>query len=346
MTDEVLLSPLGHDVLLTHFLLYGAAAIAEAAGHRDVRMMWTTSLRPAPLLRGVSLEELAAAVSRHATAALDDQHWIQTDLPGTPGRGLFSPRIGRVGDRAAWENLQRHRHTGLDDVAAQARFLDLRLIAALGEPSYWRVNRKGELLQDDGASRFEMQPRNQGSEFVGTRLRALAATVAARSEADVSQGLAGLRTRDEAGKDKPDSRSAAGLRSPAVTDNAVAWVAMWGIAQSVVALRAHERGRTAAHVPMTDRESQWRDGHFAVPLWTGGWTTARLRNVLSSRNLLEGAQAATRQSTEEDHVGGAHDQWLREHTVSHLVVFPVGRFGSASAPERRASTGLTAGLEA
>ena len=67
---------------------------------------------------------------------------------------------------------------------------------------------------DSAASRLEMQPRNIGSEFVGTRLRKLADAVAARPAAQILSGLLGDSERDEAGGDAADSRTATGLAAP------------------------------------------------------------------------------------------------------------------------------------
>ena len=55
-----------------------------------------------------------------------------------------------------------------------------------------------------------MQPRNQGSEFVGTRLRKLAGTVALRDTAKILAGLQSKSAEDELDS-SPDSRTATGL---------------------------------------------------------------------------------------------------------------------------------------
>lgn len=93
----------------------------------------------------------------------------------------MSPRLATVPDKASWRDLQAARHRELDELTTSAKVTDLRFLAALGEPCYWSRNRKGDPLQDDGASRWEMQPRNQGSEFVGSRLRKLAIAVVGRA---------------------------------------------------------------------------------------------------------------------------------------------------------------------
>ena len=111
----------------------------------------------------------------------------------------MSPRLSQFAGQATWELVQQSRREVLDDLTAGHHWLDLRFLAALGEPCYWSYNRKGDTLQDDGASRLEMQPRNQGSEFVGTRLRKLADTVAQRDCRQDSRRAAGQSVDDELG---------------------------------------------------------------------------------------------------------------------------------------------------
>ena len=113
--------------------------------------------------------------ARHAANS-----WVQTDvtLGGKP-RGLMSPRLAVfVDDPVLRHQVFSERQNVLDDLTRAQAILDMRLLAALGEPSYWSRSRQDQPLQDDGASRLEMQPRNHGSEFVGSRLRKLATTVA------------------------------------------------------------------------------------------------------------------------------------------------------------------------
>ncbi|GIE84597.1 hypothetical protein [Actinoplanes regularis] len=217
--------------------------------------------------------------------------------------------------------------------------LDLRLIAALGEPSYWRRNHKGDRLQDDGASRMEMQPRNQGSEFVGNRLRPLAAAVAARTPAQISDGLRGRSIRDEIGKDDAQSCTPTGLADPGPTDNALAWCALWGISQFPIAFRRNGVALTSAH---TGRGTA---GYYAVPVWSGRWRTARYRSVVVGGQLTRFAEGGLTPSSLGRPAGptvlvdAMTREWLAARGVTGVVRFEVRRFGSASAPERRAARG-------
>lgn len=341
---RVLLASTGHDLLFTHAALWGAGMIASAV-HTDVRAEWTGELTKTPALDGVDALQLAVAVRDRATEALRSGHWMQAGLPHEPNRGLFSPRIKTLPDPSAWAPLHEARQGRVDELAESDARLDLRLLAALGEPSSWHHDR-GQPRQDRGASRLEMQPRNQGSEFVGTRLRSLAAAVAARSVEQVRDGLTGALRLDEAGGDRPDSRSAANLMPPRVTDNALAWSAMWGLACAPVVHRVHMPSRTATHLPWT-REgglgAEVRAGHVVLPFWTGRWTTARLVSVLASQHLLATGEAVLARHPAAEAPGAP---WLREHGVTGLAVVPIHTFGSTSSPERRAMAGKTVSLVA
>ncbi|QSB16760.1 hypothetical protein JQS43_11035 [Natronosporangium hydrolyticum] len=341
MTDFVLASA-APDVMLSHLALYGLAAIVEDGGLDDVRLSWTGGMSPRPVLSApqATPERIGEIVRRHAAGGDDPDNWPSRQISDREKRALMSPRISVIAEREGWQELQDRRHEVLDRLTGARALLDLRLIAALGEPSYWRLNKQGQRLQDDGAHRMEMQPRNQGSEFVGNRLRPLAAAVAARTAGEVADGLLGRRVRDEVGKDKPDSRTPTGLAAPGPTDNALAWCALWGISQFPIA------ARTSGFATATGHIGRGTAGYYYVPVWAGRWRTARHRTILASKQLAE--YAATGLTPKELGRSAEHSveapvaaarQWLADRQVISVVRFPVHRFGSASAPERRAMLG-------
>lgn len=59
--------------------------------------------------------------------------------------------------------------------------------------SYWYQNRHQQALVYGAASSWEMQPRNQGSELVRSRLDPLRTAVLKRSVDGVTEALAGTR---------------------------------------------------------------------------------------------------------------------------------------------------------
>ncbi|MEU2616248.1 hypothetical protein ABZ570_32500 [Micromonospora sp. NPDC007271] len=340
MTDFVLATA-EPTTMLSHMALYGLAAIVEDGGLEDVRLSWTAGMTPRPVLSApqATPETIGEIVRRHAARHDTPESWPNRQISEGEQRALMSPRISVISSSEGWRSLQDRRHHVLNQLTNARAMLDLRLIAALGEPSYWSKNRKGDRLQDDGASRLEMQPRNQGSEFVGNRIRPLAAAVAARTAAEVSDGLLGRSVRDEIGKDRPDSRTPTGFASPGPTDNAVAWCALWGISQFPIAQRTNGFAITSGHI------GRGTSGYFYVPVWDGRWRTARHRTIIASEQLSQFASTGLapdsigRASDDDPSSGEAARQWLASRDVIAVVRFPVHRFGSDSAPERRAILG-------
>jgi CRISPR-associated protein Csb3 len=335
--------------LLSHMALYGLGAILEADGVRNLRLAWGPPANPRPTLSADDADEteLAARVGHHAQAHAAADSWVQEDVtltvrsqdkPKPATKALMSPRLSVFWNQETWELVQRSRHEALDRLAAASGWLDLRFLAALGEPCYWSYSIKGEPLQDDGASRFEMQPRNRGSEFVGNRLRKLAITVANRSAAQILAGLQGDSAEDEL-DNRPDSRTATGLAGPGPTDNALAWCALWGISQFPIAMRVNATGRTSG-TAVTSGHIRHRPGEsFYVPMWKGQWRPARLRTMLASMQLRTAAATGLGLPGYTDtQISTAH-AWLAARNIEGIMRFPVHRLGSDKAPERRAMRG-------
>lgn len=322
--------------LLTHMVAYGLAAIVEAAVRTPPTLSWTASMAPRVRVEHGELGplEMADLVLSHAERLSQPTAWPQRRIAlSGRDRGLMSPRLGKIED---WSELQRRRHAVLDELTGSEAWLDQLLLWSLGEPCYWRRNSQGVVLQDDAASRFELQPRNQGSEIVGNRLSPLAKAVAGRSREEVLEALVGSRTLDSIGNDMPDSRSAVGFRGPGPVDDVVSWCALWGISQ--FALNRTARKTTTAG-NLGSSEGEW----FFVPIWEGGWTPARLRTVLASSQLRVTAKAFISNSGNEESGEQAMAgtlRWLESRAVKALVLFSVRQFGSRSAPERRAQRGV------
>lgn len=324
-------------ILLSHMALYGLAAILEEGGLTDVRVGWTSAMQSRPWVDGDALSRdiIDDCVRRHAHRRADLDCWVQRDttLKGS-ARALMSPRLTPFTEPGAWSRVSEARHRELDTLTDSHAWSDLSYLAALGEPSYWSRNRQDQVLQDDGASRLEMQPRNQGSEFVGNRLRKLAASVGAREAGAVADGLDGTRTVDEIGGQRLDSRTATGLAGPGPTDNALAWCAMWGIGQVPIAVRPNASATTSCHLGRS--RSEW----FYAPVWFEPWRPARLRSILASTQLRSAATADLPDRWLIDSVRLRSAQaWLSARGVAGLMRFPIDRFGSDSAPERRAMQG-------
>jgi CRISPR-associated protein Csb3 len=97
-----------------------------------------------------------------------------------------------------------------------------------------------------------------------------------------------------------------------------------------------------------------RQEFFYVPVWQPPWRPARLRAMLASTQLRIAASSGLDHAgriagnpppgaTVPMHTGSeitAARHWLTERGVDGVIRFPVHRFGSDNAPERRALTGL------
>jgi CRISPR-associated protein Csb3 len=305
-----------------------------------VRVGWTGTLDPRPLVRvdAWGPEAMAEAVRAHAEQHIADGTWVE--------QGSMSPRITPPKGADAWDALAIERRGVLDRLVAEQAMLDLRLIGALGEPAYWRFDDQGRRQRpDDGASRYEMQPRNSGATFVRNRLRKLADAVAGRDAQAILDGLTGETVVDEAGSGAPDSRTATGLAGPGPIDNALAWCAMWGISQFPVVHLVERRSRTAAHLD-GPRGAGPRHGWFCLAVPAAPMSLPRLRTVNASRHVTEVvAQASDEASPAEAGIAAeASAAWLLGHGVAAVVRFPVEEFGSGNASERRALTGTVMGL--
>lgn len=343
--------------LLSHLALYGLGTILQAGGARDVRLGWTGTANPRPCVSAAGAGDMALAelVLNHARTHNAGTSWVRRDVTvavksqgtqKTATTALMSPRLSQFAGPSAWELVQQSRQDVLDELTAGQHWLDLRFLAALGEPCYWSRDQKGDSLQDDGASRLEMQPRNRGSEFVGTRLRKLADTVARRDAATVLAGLTGESADDAVGGNAPDSRTSTGLASPGPTDNALAWCALWGISQFPLAMRVNPAGRTAGTALTSGHLRRSRKEWFYAPMWQGAWRPARLRSVLASRELLTFAGTGlTGHAGLSDLEISRARAWLHARGVAGTVRFEILKFGSGNAPERRAMSGHTISVE-
>ncbi len=334
-------------VALSHMTMIGLAAILEDAGVRDVRVAWTRELDAHPVVcaDGVDLAATAEIVRDHARRHAATDSWVAASIDlGDGPVGAMSPRIKRPADARAWQ-LLTDRRAGLIDSITDARSrLDLEFVGALGAPSYWHFNRKGDRLPDSGASRWEMQPRNSGAEFVGNRLRPLAENVANRDPASICGGLDGTQPPvDLTGGNRSDSRTATGLASPGPTDDVAAWCGLWAISQFPLIPLIAERSRTAGHIPVRGGR-----GWLYLPVANMPMAMPRLRSVIlsSELELVVRKRVADDRRAPTDLEAEAARDWLRDRHVSGVAYFPVWASDNKSAPELRALDGTVIPLEA
>jgi len=318
---------------LSHFALFGLAAICEAELGVVARVWWTDQRIPRPQLdAGCQPHALAEAVHRHAAERTSPQSWLALRIDHEEkAPAAFSPRIKAPSSPSAWHGLQSVRNTALDQLRAGHALLDLQMIGALGEPAYWLAGK----TPDGGASRWEMKTRNQGGDFVRDRLSRLAGYVAAREVEEVLSGLTGATVNDEAGQNKPESRSATGFARPGPVDNALAWCALWGISQFPVTHHLDAQSATAGtNVP----HNRTHPTSVFLPVPTRPITLARLRTIIASRHLA--LVGATQHAGPVDEITAkASRRWLASMSIRALIRFPVHVSDNPSAPERQVLNG-------
>ncbi len=327
--NTLTLSGQPHNVALSHLALYGAAAMAEQAGIR-VRLSWTQGLTPRPTLTFDG--NTATDVGGSVLACAETSAWTTERITlGTAQRGLMSPRISPKYDELPWIQLQQRRNTVIDSTADQVS--TQRLFGGLGESSYWYENRRHEALVYGAASTWEMQPRNQGSELVRSRLDPLRAAVLQRSADEVGEALAGAEVQDDLAGDRSDGRTSTGLGPLGPTDSVLAWCGLWGLSWLPVVHRTAPFESSVSASSLRGRGGGRGVDAVVLPLFYGSLTPARVRSVLISEAII---RAVADDDTPERQASWS---WLRSRGVSGMVRFEVATFGSASAPERRIQTG-------
>lgn len=328
-------------VALSHAAAYGVAAILEDAGRAGITIAWTPSLdaRVVVSVSDCNPDEIAEIVLDHARrhAAGGDWTAATVEVAGATA-GRLSPRIKCPADDDGWLELEQARRQTIDEQAEARHWLDLALIGALGEPAYWRFDAQGKRRPDEGASRWEMKTRNRGEDFVQHRLRRLALAVAPRGTAAVLDGLAGTSVEDETGRNAPDGRTGTGLASPGPVDNVLAWCALWGLSRFPVVAQAR-RASDSAGYGSARRPGAPRENWFHLPIPDRRITLARLATIMVSDQLATVAEADATPDDSGRLSAAAAREWLLARGVGGVVRFPIGRFGSTSAPERRALRG-------
>lgn len=321
MTDFVM-ARADHRRVLDHLAFYGLADILVWHGVSNVRLDWQGA-EPIVSGDGLSAEVVDEAVRRHAAT----RTWIDENHAG---RGTMSPRVTAPDDDDGWRALQRARHAVLDAEMAESRWADLRFLGALGEPGYWRFFNK-QRRPDDGASLWDMQPRNAGSEFVGSRLRPLRAKIAARKAGTLAAGLSGEALLDDLNGDDPRGITATGLAMPGPVDGAQVWCALWAIGQFPIGYRLNSRAITTGVLVGPKRLRV-----ACVPVWQGGITPSRLRTLIASPQL---PVLASRDEGSAGARGGLDSAtasaWLRGRNVRGVYRFPMKNFGTEKAQEWR-----------
>jgi len=338
MTDIVLAG--GVRSALSHLAPLGLTSILRDSGDRDARSWWNVDTARPYVRSSMPDDEMAQTVTRHAAQRGGDS-WVTAKINGPSRRGmsLFSPRI-KAAQPEEWGEYVAERDAWLTANDSTLSPLDYRMLTALGQPAWWHCNAK-DMRPDDGASRWEMKTRNRGEEFLANRLAPLTEIVARRSVAEVVAGMTGQSVVDELGGNAADSRTSTGLSVPGPVDSALAYVALWGIAALRTVHRSDDR-QPSASVGMRPRRGVHPTCAY-LPMFVSAVPPQHFAAVAASRALDEVGRRAL--EAPDEFGGSGEANWLREQGVYAVVVFPIRKTGSASAPERQILTGEVSILE-
>ena len=337
---------------LSHFALYGLAAIGDEAGLGPITLWWTVEAQPKPMLDLGKADpiDLAQAVHDVIRELRRDGEWPSLTIEYGAGSkkaamSPFSPRIKAIdADKHPddWPGHQKARQSVLDRLTEDGRCLDLALIQALGEAAYWRTENK-EPRPDHGASRWEMKTRNRGEEFVQHRFLLMVQELAKWGVEEILEGITGTEVRDTLAKNPVDSRTSTGFTPPAAADVALSFAALIGISMFPMARRVHHINVTPGAYP----KSALHPTAMILPVPTTPVRRERLSGILLSKQFAlvvehEG-MALEHKEADGDAAGEikleAARKWLEERGVPGVVWFPIFKGGSVSAPERQVLSG-------
>lgn len=333
---------------LTHFALYGLADIAATRFGHGVSLGWTVEQEPQAWVDvpAASPEEIAQAVLDAASTDAP-RNWssVQVSYSSKTVASPFSPRIKAIDTDKhpeVWGRHQKAREDALDALTNAGDLADLRFLSALGEASYWHIANNSR-QPDRGASRWEMKTRNRGEEFVSQRYEPLCRELSTWSTDQVLDGLTGRALRDPLGKNKQDSRSSTGFARPAPADNAVVFCALRGIAEFPLAHRVSRINATPGAWP----DYVLHPRSMMLPVPTAPITLSRLRSVVVSRQLamLHEFSMSVQEKKDDAEVAvspleaDAAKAWLTARRCGAVILFPILKTGSSTAPERQVLDG-------
>lgn len=327
---ELIQLPGSHHVLLSHMSMLGLSMILEEElGVGTVQCAWSPGIEPKPQvkLKQAAIDDVASIVKKHATQHVEAaESWLHAANPAVGS--LFSARTKDPANDEEWNSVLAQRA----EVADELRGIDSDMTVGIGERSWWQFQGP-KRRSERGASPWEMRTRNRGAEFVANTLLPLARAVSERSLCEIKDGLTGHALRDEVGKDRAESRTATGFAPIGPTDNARAWVALWGI--SAVPMWKMSTDRSVASAAISPRRGE--RGQLLMPMATDWVTVSRWRTALRSRALVDAFQSSAAAASSDAVIARA---LLGTWGFDHIMRFPVFVTDNPSAPERRTLQGV------
>jgi hypothetical protein len=252
----------------------------------------------------------------------------------------LSPRIANkpAFTEAVWSSYFGVRNEILDSMD-EVSPLFVRLVRALGFPSYWSELSSIRSIQgnlDIGASSWEMAPRNSGSEFFTNKYIPLLKGIMKSLDAgDIAKHVQGICS-DARGTD----RNASGLHRPSPTDSCRSWIAYHGLA--LFSVRPVTQGSCVS--VSQGLLSLGGNTEFVLPIPTkpitiGSYAAAsRFDGIYLLASGSSGGQDAARSRAQDV-------SWFAAHGIAYIIEFTRFKGGSASCPEYFALEGHVSALE-
>lgn len=342
-------------------LLGLASIMAEMGAHAERRA--GHAMATSPILLGwespdtmvlrtvggdVSVEDVAASVHEYLGLLAGEADVISRSVPvGGKSHSPLSPRVAPVMTREELESYQDVRTDILDEVGGENRLFE-RLVSSLGFPAYWTERNDGSKGTPDlyqGASRWEMAPRNQGSEFMRQKYLENMRACAGLSEDDIA-----ARIRGEKAESLGKERNACGLHAPAHLDVLMTWIALNGISQLPTRPVTDGAVGSISTGAIVAKVGGRRRVFFVLPVTSNPVTLERYAAICRSSAICRLASHALSVAPRMGHISSDPEleharSWLRAHGVGRVAVFERHVGGTSSCPEYYALDGSLVAVE-
>jgi len=255
----------------------------------------------------------------------------------------LSPRVAHAFTPEEWTEYFRCRQHIVDRIEPENPLM-ASLVGCLGSPSYWTrlTGTKEEQKVDQGASRWEMAPRNSGSEFFRSKYEKLLGYIESLEVQEIIDRI--LRKYL---KNNGENENACGLRPTAPADSLLSWICYQGI--SCFPTRPIASGRSGRDSASTGVLEPAKGQHervaFVLPIFSRPITIDRYLCVCRYAGLYE-ITGAMRHG--ENHISPdlvLKKRWLTDHQVEGIAWFARNVGGTKNCPKYWALPGNIIELE-
>lgn len=337
--------------LFSHMLALGLASMLDEDSEIEspVLMRWGSPQEVEIIAGDGHLDERCAAraVRRFICAVAEcESSLAATEVVSGASHSPASPRIAKKLTDDEWVRYFSARRNIVDEAESSVP-LFAKLVCSLGFPCYWSELSTVKALKgnlDIGASVWEMAPRNSGSEFMKNKYFKMLRSIAGEEDDAIVARLVGAEANSDG-----ESRNACGFHAPGSEDTLRAWIALHGMASFDVRPVTH-RSCSAISSGVV-RDDTTRATYFVLPVPDSFASLQRYRAIARNaschslaRFLLGSKGGGGSRSTGSASMEFAV-QWLSNHGVAALALFPRKKGGTQNCPEYYAMEGSIRLLE-